>query len=346
MFGKSLLGLSVSLALCQAPAMAQMPEGLKLVVVRAADAAEYAAFDGVVEAVRQTVLSAQVSGAVMALPVKAGDVVREGQLLARIDGRAAEQTSAASEAQLLAARSALELATKDYQRQQQLHQKQFISPAALERAEAQFQATSAQLKSRIAQAGVARVQSDFFVIRAPFAGVVADVSVTQGDMAMPGKALLTLYDPAALRITASIPQSALSRIAAGQAVRIELPGLPADRRWLVRPQVQVLPTVDAGTHAAQVRVDLPAGLANVVPGMFARIWLPGADSGDARLRVPTASVVRRAEMAGVYVIAGNGRPVLRQVRLGRARDDGVEVLSGLSPGERVALDPQAAARVR
>jgi multidrug efflux pump subunit AcrA (membrane-fusion protein) len=78
--------------------------------------------------------------------------------------------------------------------------------------------------------------------------------------------------------------------------------------------------------------------------MFARLWLPAAQGGASRLYVPATAVVRRAEMTGVYVVDAKGVPTLRQVRLGRASGDTVEVLSGLSAGERVALDPQAAAR--
>jgi membrane fusion protein, multidrug efflux system len=65
-----------------------------------------------------------------------------------------------------------------------------------------------------------------------------------------------------------------------------------------------------------------------------------------RLYVPAKAVVRRAEMTGVYVLDANGHPILRQVRLGRAVDDTVEILSGVTAGERVALDPQVAARER
>ncbi|HJW10557.1 MAG TPA: efflux RND transporter periplasmic adaptor subunit, partial [Albitalea sp.] len=81
-------------------------------------------------------------------------------------------------------------------------------------------------------------------------------------------------------------------------------------------------------------------------GMFARAWLSVAGAGGARLYAPAQAVVRRAEMTGVYVIDPAGRPVLRQVRLGRTANDSVEILSGVAAGERVATDPQAASRVR
>jgi multidrug efflux pump subunit AcrA (membrane-fusion protein) len=107
----------------------------------------------------------------------------------------------------------------------------------------------------------------------------------------------------------------------------------------------VLPTVDAATHTAQIRISLPADMASVAPGMFARVWLQGAQGASGRLYVPATAVVRRAEMTGVYVVDAKGAPTLRQVRLGRASGDTIELLSGVSAGDRVALDPQAAARV-
>jgi multidrug efflux pump subunit AcrA (membrane-fusion protein) len=174
--------------------------------------------------------------------------------------------------------------------------------------------------------------------------------VSLGDMAMPGRPLLTLYDPSALRITAAVPQTLASRMVAGQLPRAELPGLPAASQWVVPIRAQLLPMADPGTHTVQLRADLPTGLAGVAPGMFARLWLPlvnaAPGAGAAPLSVPAAAIVRRAELTGLYVMDPNGKPVLRQVRLGRTEGDKVEVLTGLMPGERVATDPQAAARVR
>lgn len=330
-----------------APTALAAPAELASAAVQTHSMASSASFDGVVEAVRQTVIAAQVQGSVIALVVKAGDTVKEGQVLVRIDARAAAQNTAASQAQVEAARTGLNVATKEYQRQKQLFEKQYISQAALERAEAQYRATSAELNAQIAQASATQIQSGFFVVKAPYSGVVADVPVAQGDMAMPGRPLLTMYDPGALRVSASVPQTSLAYFAPEQAAQLEIPALPADRQWLTVPQVQVLPTHDAGTHSAQIRVDLPSGVKGVRPGMFARVWIPTESaSTDHRLYVPAVAVVRRAEMTGLYIIGKNGRPILRQVRLGRTHDDMTELLSGVVAGERVALDPQAAARVQ
>lgn len=323
--------------------------GLPAAPAVASASASASGFDGVVEALRQTAIAAQVSGAVVELAVKAGDRVSAGQLLLRIDARTADQNAAASDAQVQAARAALAVASQEYARQKQLFEKNYISQAALERAESEFKATQAQVTAQLAQAGAAKTQTGLHVVRAPYAGVIAEVPVSLGDMAMPGRPLLTLYDPSALRISAAVPQSVASRLAAGQLPRAELPGLPPAQQWVTPVRLQQLPTADAATHTVTLRLDLPAGLAGVAPGMFARLWLPVADGAAPAapaLTVPRQAVVRRAEMTGLYVLDDQGRPLLRQVRLGRVDGDRIEILSGLMAGEKVVTDPQAAARAR
>ena len=324
------------------------PVALATVAIAGSGAADAQrmSFDGVVEAVRQTTLSAQVPGAIISLSVKAGDRVKAGQELLRIDARAASQNAAASAAQVEAARANLNLSSKELERQKQLFQKQYISQAALDRAQAQMQAAQAQVQALQAQSDAVHTQSRFFVISAPYAGVVSEVPVTLGDMAMPGAPLLVMYDPAALRISAPVPANA-----ATAAAQFEIPGLASAPGLLAPKSATLLPTVDAATHTAQLRLVLPDSVKGATPGMFARVWLAagvreGVAKADERLYVPVASVVRRAEMTGLYVVNEQGKPALRQVRLGRVHGDRVEVLSGVEKGEKVAADPQAAAKVR
>jgi RND family efflux transporter MFP subunit len=322
--------------------------GLAAVAARAGGSGALAAYDGVVEALRQTVVAAQVSGAVVQLDVKVGDRVQAGQLLLRLDARAADQSAAASEAQLRAARAAQEVAEREVARQRQLAAERFISGAALDRAEAEYKVASAQAAALLAQAGAARTQSGFYAVRAPYAGVVSELPVTLGDMALPGRPLLTLYDPAALRVSAAVPQSAVAALGDGRAVRVELPALPAAERMLAPQRVHQLPAADVATHTVTLRAELPAAaVPGLAPGQFARLWLPagGGSAATAGVWVPVQAVVRRGEMTGLYVLDGAGRPLLRQVRLGRSDGAQVEVLSGLRAGERVATDVPAATRL-
>jgi RND family efflux transporter MFP subunit len=240
----------------------------------------------------------------------------------------------------------MDVAIREFERQQQLFAQGFISQAALDRADAHFKTAQAEASAQGANAAAARTQSDFYIVKAPYGGVVSSVSVVLGDMAMPGRPLLTLYDPTALRVTAAIPQSAVAELAGPPTPQAEVPGATAG---LVKPaRVQLLPTVDVASHTLELRLDLPANT-DAAPGMFARAWLSGPAAGgsrEARLFVPSQAVVRRSELAAVYVIGRDGKPMLRQVRPGRSEGSQVEILSGVAAGERVALDPQAAARIR
>lgn len=341
-------GFGLAGAPSAAPTPPAAPAGagtLQFATARSGGAESMVSFDGVVEALRQTVVAAQVSGAVVQLDVKPGDRVTAGQLLLRIDPRAADQGAAASEAQVLAARAARDLATREFERQQQLHAERFISAAALDRARAEYQASTAQAAALEAQAGAARTQSGLHVVRAPYAGVVAEVPVSLGEMALPGRPLLTLFDPGALRVSAAVPQTLAGRVGAASAARVELPALPEATRMLTPRRIQVLPAADAGTHSVTVRADLDPDVAGLVPGQFARLWL-ASEAAPASAWVPAQALVRRAELDALYVLDADGHPLLRQVRVGRRQGSDVEVLAGLRPGERVALDSQAAARVR
>ena len=304
-------------------------------------ASDMSSFEGVVEAERQTVIAAQVSGAIVEIAVKAGDQVKAGQLLVRIDAHAVTQSAAAGKAQVLSAQASLELARKELGRQKQLFAQDYLSQAALDRAEARFKAAEAEAHAQIAQAGSIETQTGFYTIRSPYAGTIAEVPVSLGSMAMPGQPLMTLYDPSALRVTSNVPQTVAEHELPVSSVRIELSG-PAAKTLLSPTHIKIMPTLDAGTHTAQIRLGLPAKLQGVVLGMFARVWLPSKEQVTQSIQIPMAAIVRRAEMTGVYVLDGNKQPLLRQVRIGRVSGGKVEILSGISPDEHVVQDAESA----
>jgi multidrug efflux system membrane fusion protein len=357
--------LLAALACGAAAAQSQAPEArpagtagaLATVAVQGESRVRESSFEGVVQAVRQATLAAQVAGNVVEVRVRAGQWVRAGEVLLRLDALAAEQGAAASEAQVREARAALGVATRDFERQRQLFEKKYISEGAFDRSQALFQAAQAQSEARLAQAAAARAQSGWFTVTAPFAGIVSDVPVVAGDLATPGRTLVTLYDPSSLRVSSLVPQSALRGALLPAQAAIEL-GEGAAGARITPVRVQVFPAADPATHTVEVRLDLPASVRGVVPGTFARALLAapqvpqvpqGASldgSNGARLLVPLRSVVRRAEMTGIYVVGTDGRAQLRQVRLGEPSGEMIEVLSGLDARERVALDPQAALRAR
>ena len=278
-----------------------------------------------VEALVQTTLTSQVSGRVTEMRVDAGQTVRKGELLLRIDAREASEVAAGASAQFINAKA-------NYERLKNLRQQNFISAAALDKARADFEAAQAAH-------GQASVSLGHASVSAPIAGIVAQRLIEQGETAAPGRALLTIYDPVGLRVTASIPQYQLPQMRAVKQARVEFPEL---NRWVDAKEVTLLPTADVATHVSQVRVGLPADLKGVIPGMFARVHFVVGRA--QRMTVPATALVRRGEVAAVYVQSEQGRLSLRQLRLGEMSAGGeTEVLAGLTAGERVVLDPVKAA---
>ncbi len=325
------------------------------ITVRAVRGGTNGIYEGSVEALRLTQVSTQVAGAVVELKVKAGDRVRAGQVLARVDARAAEQGAQASQAQVSAARAQLDLAESDLARKRQLLDQSFISAAAVEQAQSQQRAALAQWRAAQAQNRAAQTQTGFHVIQAPYDGVVSAVQITQGDMAMPGRALMTIYDPKALRVAAGVPASDLAGMnLAAAKLSVDIPALGG--RLITPSKVEVLPSVNPQTLTQTVRADLPASLeAGLVPGQFARLQFSvGASARDTgphnttarnaeTLAVPASAIIRRSELTAVYVLDAKDRPVLRQVRIGQALGENeVEILAGLDVGERVLTRPATA----
>ncbi len=291
--------------------------------------------EAVVEAVRQSTVAAQIAGRVVELRFDVGDAVKKGEVIVRIDERAASQAEAASAAQVQEAQATLANARAQYERNKQLAVQKFISAAGLERAEAEYKSAQARVSSLIAGAGQASTERGFATIVAPYSGVVSARHVEVGEMATPGKPLMTGFDPSSLRVVANLPQAQLPAIRAANRAWVEIPALG---KRIEAQQITIVPSADPRTHTTRARLNLPADVSGINPGVFARAHF---STGRAtRLLVPRAAVFQRSELTAVYVIDDQGALRLRQVRLGAAGDaQGVEVLSGLKPGERVALEP-------
>jgi len=318
-----------------APKPAAKGEGFKTAAVELREVELTTTAEAVMEAVRQSTVSAQISGRIVDLRFDVGDYVKKGEVILRIDERSATRALEASEAQVLEAQAALANARAQFERSKQLLAQKFISQAALDQAEAAYKAAQARVAALVAGAGQAATERSFATVLAPYSGVVSARHVELGEMAAPGRPLMTGFDPSTLRVVANVPQAQVAAIQAGGKARIEVPSLG---RWVDVKAMTIVPAADPRTHTTRVRLELPADVRGVYPGVYARAHFV---IGKApRLLVPRAAVVRRSEVTAVYVVDEQGRARLRQIRLGTAGDEAsVEVLAGLKPGERVALEP-------
>ena len=327
------LGLFFGLSVCLfAPVQAAEP--LATAAVQLREVEQTYSIDGVVEATRQSTVSAQISGRVKAIYFDVGDRVSKGQVILRIDEREANQALAGSRAQLSQAEAALQNARLNYERSKQLFEQKFISQAALDKAKSDYEVAKAQAAASEAGAEQSALAQSYTSVLAPYPGVVAARLVELGEMVTVGKPLMTGFDPSQLRVIASVPQEKLKDIGSHPVVTVEVPSL---ERWIKAASVTVQPSADVRTHSTQVRVDLPANQANLYPGMFVRTHF--VVGKEKKLLIPNSAVVHRSEVVAVYVVDEKDVPHLRQVRLGEMNEQNeIEVLAGLNIGERVARD--------
>jgi RND family efflux transporter MFP subunit len=291
--------------------------------------------EGLVEATRQSTVSAQISGRIKEINFDVGSRVSKGQVILRIDERETAQALASSNAQVLQAQATLQNAKSNFERSKQLFEQKFISQSALDKAQADYQVARAQAAASEAGAGQASLAHGYSAVVAPYSGVVAARLVEVGEMVTPGKPMMVGFDPAEMRVVVSVPQYKLSEIGLHPKVMVEVPSL---KLWVNAASTIVQPLADARTHSTQVRVYLPKDEPGVYPGMFVRAHFVVGKAN--KLVIPDSSVLRRSEVVAVYVVDDKGGIKLRQVRLGEMSANGsVEVLSGLNPGEKVALDP-------
>ncbi len=329
--------LALAAALAPAAAAAAVP-ALRTASVEYREVEQTYAAEGVVEAVKQSTVAAQISGRVVAVNFDVGDRVKKGQVIVRIDPTEVNQAYAASQAQIAQAEAALRNAKAQFERTQRLVEQKFMSAAALDKARADYLAAQAQLAAAGAGGRQAAATRAYATVTAPYSGVVSERHVELGEMAVPGKPLMTGFDPGELRVTASMPQYQLAAVRKYSSASISFPAL---NKRVQATGLTILPAADTQTHTTQVRLGLAPGIEGLYPGMFARAYF--AVGRTKKLLMPAAAVAKRSEVSGAYVVGANGEIQFRQLRLGEAAAGAeVEVLAGVAPGEKVALDPVAA----
>ena len=337
--GNDLLAGMVVLGCMAAPAHAA--DRLAVAPVQVREVAQTYSTDGVVEASRQSTVSAQISGRVKEIYFDVGDTVLKGQVILRIDERETAQALAGSQAQVMQAQAAMQNAKANYERARQMFEQKFISQAALDKAEADYKVALAQAAASQAGESQAALAQGYSAVVAPYGGVVAARLVEVGEMVTVGKPLMTGFDPARMRVIVNVPQDRLKDLGARPSVAIEYPSL---KLRVQAAAVTVQPVADARTHTTQVRIDLPAREQGVYPGMYVRAHFVVGKA--KKMLIPNSAVVRRSEVIAVYVVDTQGKVKLRQVRLGEGiGQDETEVLAGLNVNEQVALDPVKAGMV-
>lgn len=322
---------------------------------------------GAVVRSRQTAqVSPRIVAPVLEVRVNPGDRVRRGQTLAVLDGRELQAQAArasagasgstlalqAAQAEQRAAESALVLARLTYDRMHGLHERDSATTAELDEATAQragAEARVAAATARVAEADqgiaaaraaaeAATVGASYTVLTAPFDGIVSARHADPGTLAAPGQPLLTLEESAAYRLEARIDESHARLVSVGAEADVRLDGSDDRQPWR-RARVAEVSALDPARHSFLVKLDLPADVPAMHSGQFGRVRL----LGPARrvVTVPASAVVRRGQLTFAFAIDEAGAARLRMISVGETDSDRVEILAGLTAGDRVVDKPPA-----
>jgi RND family efflux transporter MFP subunit len=306
---------------------------VKVVAVGQKSVANYSDIDGVVEAVMQSTLSSQIPGRVLSLNVKAGDRVKAGQVLATIDDRETQTGVLRSQAQLQQSDAELRQLQIALKRTQELKTQGFVSSAALDLAEAQYKAAQASRDSAGAATAQAKVTQSFSKVSAPYDAWVLETSAQAGDLALPGKPLITIYAPQPLRVVVQWPASQKSALPKLNDIQIQ-----SGSETIKPVAMQIMPNADGISQTIGIKLDLPrtGAVVNASPGQQVQVRIAGA--AQAKGLVPKSAILRRGEITAVYVAQENGF-AMKLVRLGADHGSaGVEIWAGLKDGDLIAID--------
>lgn len=277
--------------------------------------------EGSAEAFRRTVLRAQVEGDVEAVPVREGQRVAAGRLVARLD-------SAPYALDLRARRAERERALSEFR--SMLIGEEELGLTEEEREERRRQARA---RSGLAQAEVelekARYELEATRIRAPFAGRVANLAVGPGDRVTPGDSVAVILDLSRLEVEVRVLQEQVPHLATGHRARVRFTALPGES--FTGRVVSVNPVVDRSSGRVRVTVRLDNPEARVLPGMHATVEIAGRRHPD-RLFVPRDALVERDRREVVFLFepeeseSATGRAQWRYVSTGLESDRFVEIL--------------------
>jgi RND family efflux transporter MFP subunit len=321
---------------------------------------------GYVTARRRATVSSKITGKVIEVNVEEGMMVREGQVLARLDASSPRAALALAEAQAEAARRGLrenevrlEQARLAERRVTQLLTDRIVSQSQVDQAKADadsIEAHIAALREQISvterQIQVEQAELSNYVIRAPFGGVAVSKDAQPGEMVSPVSAgggftrtgICTIVDMNSLEIEVDVNESYISRVKPGQEVVAVLDAYPD---WMIPSRViTTVPTADRQKATVLVRIGFNELDPRILPDMAIKVsFLRDADESatpvaQSTTLTPRATIKTEGGNSFAFVVRGDGVE-RRAVRLGDADGDRVEVLAGLQPGDRVVVSPPA-----
>ena len=289
----------------------------------------------------EVTLSAQRTGRVVTLPVREGDRVKAGDLIARLD---LTEESVQSESVLAQSRATYGETEKNLKRSEDLFSNGMIAQQDLDSARRAFEVARSQYE---ASRDDVKVKKDYSVIRTPYGGVVSKKYTEVGELLLPGKQIVTVVDPDRIYVLATIDEVDVGRLRLGQPVAISIDAFPGEKfNGSIR---RISPIVSGGkleTRTADVWIYFTAKDARIKPGMSADVEIL-ITTLTGVLSAPSQAIVERDGKKQVYVAEGTNlapgattRVRLQPVEIGESNWVSTEIRNGLKAGEFVVTTPE------
>lgn len=285
---------------------------------------------GTIRAVHETTVGSKLLARVTEVQLKAGQNVREGDVLVRLDDAELQAKLKQARAAVTSAEATHAQALRDERRNGELLKSNAVSRQEFERMATSVRFSEAELRRLEEVVNEVRATLEWATVRAPMDGTVIDKKVDIGDLVRPGQVLVTLFDPKRMQLVASVRESLARRLAVGQSIGVEIEGFDQQGTGTIS---EIVPEAQAASRAFQVKVTGPCP-GGIYSGMFGRILIPLDE--EPVLVLPRRAVRNVGQLELVDALE-HGRACRRTVRTGRVIADHIEVLSGLQEGEQVVL---------
>ena len=286
---------------------------------------------GTVRAEHETEVGAKIMARVLAVHFQAGQRVEQDQILVELEKGDLTARVSQAQAAVAAAQAALDQAQTDYDRIARLRADDSASELEFTTATNELNAAKANHEQARSALHEAEAVIGYATIRSPLAGVVIDKMVDVGDMTRPGQTVLRLYDQ--LQLVATVRESLATRLKVSQQLPVTLEALDLHCEGTIS---EIVPESDVLSRAFHVKVTGPCP-PGVIPGMFGRLHIPLGERQE--LRIPRSAVRRVGQIAFVYRDIDGKRVERTFVQLAGEHGDQVAIASGLSPGDRIVVDP-------
>ena len=319
-------------------------KGITLESVQTGSIPEVIEAVGTVKARNSSLLAARIAATVTGVHVREGDKVAKGKLLVTL--AAAEAIAGAAGAQAGAeeairgveeARSRKKLAEDTFERYKNLFREQAVTRQEFENRQTEKDLAvqgMARAEARLAQAREAAKSAatiaGYTKVTSPLAGVITSKPVEVGMTVFPGMPLMTVEEEGNYRLEVSAPESLFGKVNVGDPARFSIDGIGADMNGRV---AEVVPTIDPASRTFTVKIDIAAK--TVRSGIYGRVFFPvGTRAG---LFVRQSSLVERGSLTSVWVVGKDNTARMRLVKAGQIMGERIEILSGLSVGDRIVI---------